>query len=159
MKALVPITATLLTYLVLSFVWAEYGLLEYSRLRTHWDRLEQNIEELEDRRTELRAETRELRTDADRIRVEARRLGYFREDEGLVQLEDWNPEPEHASPGAVIKSRRTPSDHGAIIRAAAASAGLFALFLMLILDQRRSDQRRSDQRRSDQRRSDRRRRD
>jgi cell division protein FtsB len=137
-KVLVPITATLLTYFALSLVWAEYGILAHSRLSAHRDRLEQNIEKLEERRRELRAETKELRTDADRIRVEARRLGYFGENEGLVRIESWSVEHEPSSPGALVKARPEPPNHQAIIRAAAASAGLFALFIMLIVDQRRS---------------------
>lgn len=138
MKLVVPLSATVLTYLLLSLVWGEYGLIAHGRLQAYERRLEENIGRLEERQNELAAETRSLRTDADRIRVEARRLGYFEADEGLVRLEGYDPQPGPASPGALVKRRQAeqPVAHAAAIRAAAASAGLFALFLMLLLDNR-----------------------
>jgi len=137
-KLVVPLSATILTYLLLSLVWGEYGLIAHRRLEAYEQRLDANIERLDERQRELEAETRSLRTDADRIRVEARRLGYFEENEGLVRLESYDPQPGPASPGALVKRRTTeqPVSHAAAIRAVAASAGLFALFLMLLLDSR-----------------------
>ncbi len=134
-----PLTVTILTYLLFSLIWAEYGVLGYARLETYRGRLESNIDRLDDRQAELSAETRSLRTDADRIRVEARKLGYYREGEGLVRLEGYDPQAVATSPGALVKrpaERRDRRDHAAIIRAAAASAGLLALFVMLLLEQR-----------------------
>lgn len=134
-----PLTVTILTYLLFSLIWADYGVLGYEHLDAYKGRLESNIERLEDRRGELSAETKSLRTDADRIRVEARQLGYYRESEGLVKLEGYDPQAVATSPGALVKrsaERRDRRDHAAIIRAAAASAGLLALFVMLLLEQR-----------------------
>ncbi len=134
-----PLTVTIFTYLLLSLIWADYGVLGYAHLDAYRGRLESNIERLEDRQAELAAETRSLRTDADRIRVEARQLGYYRESEGLVRLEGYDPQAVATSPGALVKrpaKRRDRRDHAAIIRAAAASAGLLALFVMLLLEQR-----------------------
>ena len=123
-------------YLLLSLVWADYGVIAYDRLEKHRDRLEKNLDELEERRTELAAETRALRTEAEQIRIEARRLGYFEENEGLVRLDGWEPERSPSSPGALVRNRPSPPDHAAVIRAAAASAGLFTLFIMILIDQR-----------------------
>ncbi|MFP4373210.1 MAG: septum formation initiator family protein [Spirochaetaceae bacterium] len=141
MKLLVPLTVTILTYLLLSLVWADYGVLAYERLGAYKARLEANVERLEGRRDELSTETRSLRTNSDRIRVEARRLGYYEQDEGLVRVEGYDPQAVSSSPGAFVKrpiERRGGRDHAAIIRAVAASAGLLALFLMLVLEQRGS---------------------
>lgn len=136
MKVLVPATVTILTYLLLSLVWADYGVLAHDRLDAYRGRLERNIERLEERQRELTAETRSLRTDADRIRVEARRLGYFAENEGRIRVEGFEVQPAPSSPGSLVKQRPRPRDNAAVIRAAAASAGLFALFIMLLLDHR-----------------------
>jgi cell division protein FtsB len=138
-KLLVPLTVTIVTYLLFSLIWDDYGVLGYADLDAYRGRLETNIERLEDRRAELSAETRSLRTDADRIRVEARQLGYYRDSEGLVRLEGYDPQAVATSPGALVKrspERGDRRDHAAIIRAAAASAGLLALFAMLLLEQR-----------------------
>ncbi len=134
-----PLTVTILTYLLFSLIWADYGVLGYEHLDAYRVRLESNIERLEGRRTELSSETRSLRTDADRIRVEARQLGYYRENEGLVRLEGYDPQAVATSPGALVKrsaERGDRRDYAAIIRAVAASAGLLALFAMLLLEQR-----------------------
>lgn len=134
-----PLTVTIVTYLLFSLIWADYGVLGYADLDAYRGRLETNIERLEDRRAELSAESRSLRTDADRIRVEARQLGYYRESEGLVRLEGYDPQPVATSPGALVKRSAEVGerrDYAAIIRAAAASAGLLALFAMLLLEQR-----------------------
>ena len=139
MKLLLPLTVTILTYLLLSLIWADYGVLGYERLEAYKARLESNIERLEDRQSELSAEARSLQTDADRIRVEARKLGYYRDNEGVVRLKGYDPQAVATSPGALVKrpaERRDRRDHAAIIRAAAASAGLLALFAMLLFEQR-----------------------
>jgi cell division protein FtsB len=135
-KVLVPTTVTILTYLLLSLVWADYGIVAFDRLDAYRARLETNMGRLEERGIELAAETRSLRTDADRIRVEARRLGYFGENEGRIRVEGFETRHDPSSPGALVKHRPAPRNNDATIRAAAASAGLFALFIMLLLDQR-----------------------
>jgi cell division protein FtsB len=135
-KVLLPLSVTILTYLVLSLVWSDYGVIASDRLETHKARLEANIEDLEKRQEELQARMKALRTDPDRIRVEARSLGYFEENEGLVRLESYDPKPAPRSPGRIVQRSTRQTDNGAIIRATAASAGLLALFLMLVFDRR-----------------------
>ena len=48
-----PLTVTILTYLLFSLIWADYGVLGYDHLDVYRARLESNIERLEDRRGEL----------------------------------------------------------------------------------------------------------
>ncbi|MFO8064307.1 MAG: septum formation initiator family protein [Spirochaetota bacterium] len=135
MKALVPLTVTILTYLLLSLVWSDYGIIAHQRLERYHDRLENNVEELERRRQELKSQTRSLRTDADRVRVEARTLGYLGENEGRVRIEGFEPESNPTSPGGIVRNRRLVENHAAVLRSIAAGVGLLALFLMLIFDQ------------------------
>lgn len=135
MKALVPLTVTILTYFLLSLVWSDYGLIAYERLERHHARLEKNVEELKQRRQELKLETRLLRTDADRIRVEARSLGYYGEDEGRIRIEGLEPASDPTSPGSIVRSRKLTENDGTVIRSVAAAAGLLTLFLMVVFDQ------------------------
>ncbi|MFP4067121.1 MAG: septum formation initiator family protein [Spirochaetaceae bacterium] len=138
MKLLVSTAVAILTHLMLSLVWGEYGLIAYRELDTYRDRLDENLERLEERTLELEREAQTLQTDAERIRVEARRLGYYAENETPVRLEEYRPASTRSSPGSVIRRRSPPADNAPILRAIAASAGLFTLFLMLVVDQRRT---------------------
>lgn len=73
---------------LLSFLFAEGGVLEYRAADRYRRQLEQNIAELQGINEGLLDDLEALRSDPELLRLQARSLGYFRPDEHVIRILD-----------------------------------------------------------------------
>jgi cell division protein FtsB len=83
---------------VLIFIFGDDGYLAYSRLSRHREVLEKNIEDLKKKNTELKDDVSTLMSNPEAIRVLARKLGYYKDDEILILLDDNPSMPGYGMP-------------------------------------------------------------
>ena len=123
---------TVWSYLLLTFVFGDRGIVAYGRIERYRDDLLTHIELLETDRDLLAISAERLQTDPEQIRIESRRIGYLRPDEGIIRIPGRSSStPEIERPGDKLSR---PERHAAVdrslLRAVALSLGLLAFVLV-----------------------------
>lgn len=73
---------------LLSFLFADGGVLDYRAADRYRRQLEHNIAELEGIHGRLLDDLEAVRSDPELLRLQARQLGYFRPDEHVIRIQD-----------------------------------------------------------------------
>lgn len=132
MKLSIPLFTGFATYLLLTVIFGDYGLANYSEMERYRDRLESHLELLKSRKDSLDREEQLLRESGDRLRVEARSLGYLEPEERLLRIEG-APRKERRkwAAGRVVRPVEELPDHSGSIRAISICVALLTLILLL----------------------------
>ncbi|MFP4330969.1 MAG: septum formation initiator family protein [Alkalispirochaetaceae bacterium] len=132
MKLSIPLLTGFATYLLLTLLFGEYGVVNYQNLQAEERRMEAHLSRLSERRKELLVEEAQLRESDERIRVEAHSLGLLTPGERLLRIGGTGaPEGRNWVAGSVVTAERRLPNHTDTIRAIAVCAALLALILTL----------------------------
>lgn len=85
------------------YIWGEKGLLAYQELETYKERLAGNIDSMELVHENLRGEFESLKGDTETIALYARKLGYYRDREYQVIIEQMDLPRSHYIVGELVK--------------------------------------------------------
>ncbi|MGC9311974.1 MAG: septum formation initiator family protein [Sediminispirochaetaceae bacterium] len=85
------------------YIWGEKGLLAYQELETYKERLAGNIGSMELVHENLRGEFESLKGDTETIALYARKLGYYRDREYQVIIEQMDLPRSHYIVGELVK--------------------------------------------------------
>ncbi len=130
---LTALYATFLTFSLLALFFGETGVVALKKLEDRNGHLEVNMADLERHGMELSARLGALRSDPEAIIVEARSLGLYREDDAVVMFRNLETQRKLPQAGRVLRMVPAPVGGEGILRILAASVGLVALFVTLIL--------------------------
>ncbi|TVQ37174.1 MAG: septum formation initiator family protein [Spirochaetaceae bacterium] len=119
------------TYLLLTLVFGERGMIAYARLSDYRDELSYHIGQLNERQRDLAAAAERLQSDPEEIRIEARRMGYVGRSEGLIRIPGHSvPRADSETPGEKLPPPARWSADRSLLRALALSAALLAFFAL-----------------------------
>jgi cell division protein FtsB len=79
------------------------GLVDYHTLEAQKHKLESNIQNLRELNANLLQEEQALGSDPERLALQARELGYFREGERVLLVDDNSPSRRHFTVGTLVR--------------------------------------------------------
>jgi cell division protein FtsB len=128
------VCVTIWTYLVLTFVLGDKGIVAYAAVERYKIELEAHVEELSVIHDDLVIAARRLQSDPEQIRIESRLIGYIRPDEGIIRIPGRRPvERSDETPGVKLGPPEPWRADRSFLRALALSAGLLAFFLLQMI--------------------------
>ncbi len=95
--------AMFMIYSLELYIWGEKGLLAYQQLQNYKERLADNIDSMELVHENLRGEFESLKGDTETIALYARKLGYYRDREYQVIIDQMDLERSHYIVGELVK--------------------------------------------------------
>lgn len=105
--------------------WGHSGIYSYKRLVNYRNSLEANIKELEQINRQLINDIDALGTNPDIVALEARELGFFKDDEQVIRIENYSARGNIHQVGRLIYKTEGKATRDILIK-------IFALFLPLI---------------------------
>ena len=83
--------AVVSSYLILSFIFSDLGVVKYISMKREYDRIRDEISRLDTENKRLKGDVESLKTDPDSIEALAReRLGLVKEGELIYRFQDKN---------------------------------------------------------------------
>jgi|GEM_PF-712131 len=116
--------------LSLFFGAAGVGVTASSRARTRL--LLENVENLEERQLQLTAKLEALRSDPESVIIEARALGFYRDYEGVIHIQNLESARTVLETGNVLYLKPPRPSNQNTLKIIALAAGLLMLFLSLV---------------------------
>lgn len=130
-KIIFPAFFGTLVYCLISITFGPSGHFAMKRLESERDRVTANLEKLQAVNAELDDTFRNLSSNPDTIAVYAHELGFIREDERLIKLEDFSGGIKRDfSPGTAVKAKESDTMPEWLCKAIAL-LGALAAFLVI----------------------------
>jgi len=123
-------------YSALNFVVGNSGIAAMNELEKMKNELQFNIEIIEDNYETLSKELSGLRNSAERISIEARRIGYYRENEGIIIVDGYEGRKNFYTLGKLVTVDDTEPPRKPLFRAVSLSTVLVSLIIVCIFTKR-----------------------
>jgi cell division protein FtsB len=123
-------------YAILNFVLGNSGVAAMNELEQMKHELQLNIEIIEDNYETLSKELSGLRNSAERISIEARRIGYYRDNEGIIIIDGYEGRKKFYTLGKLVTVDDTENSRKALFRAVSLSTVLVSLIIVFIFTKR-----------------------
>lgn len=123
-------------YAVLNFVLGNSGIAAMNELEKMKNELQLNIEIIEDNYETLSKELSGLRNSAERISIEARRIGYYRDNEGVIIIDGYEGRKKFYTLGKLVTVDDTEKSRKPLFRAVSLSTVLVSLISVFIFTKR-----------------------
>ncbi|MBI9103650.1 MAG: septum formation initiator family protein [Spirochaetales bacterium] len=117
-------------YILLILVLGDYGIAEKRRLQDYRGVLTENLNELEILNESLNEKAASLRTEAETLQIYARNLDYYRQNEGVILVEDRQREQSTYSMGKMLAWNRKIVTKTPLFRVLSLSFGIIIYLLM-----------------------------
>jgi len=112
------------------YIWGEKGLLAYQELGSYKERLADNIVSMELVHENLRGEFESLKGDTETIALYARKLGYYREREYQVIIDQMDLSRSHYIVGELVKPYKRKTVDNQVFGIIASLFGLTAYIVL-----------------------------
>ncbi len=100
---LLPLYAGYIFYLLLNLVFGSAGILSMRDLGEYREMLEENIETIKENHEVLAAEFEGLKSNAETLALQARNIGYYRPEEGVIEVEGFSPKKNFYPVGKLLR--------------------------------------------------------
>jgi len=135
---LLPVYLGYLIYSVLHIFYGNCGVVAMRELEAYRETLVKNIAEIEENQEELALELFSLKRSVEKVALEARNIGFFRENEGIIEISGYEQPRNFYTLGRLLAPSKKAAFKKPLFRTI--SIGVIILsFIVLLLHKRRKN--------------------
>ncbi len=131
-RLLISLYTAFIVFAWLSFFLGPNGLKETRQLQEYKNKLVEGNARMEEINRKLESEFKGLESDPEIIAMEARRLGYYRDNEGVFFLEGYLPDRKGYSVGALYREYSGKTAGIELLRTIAVMFGAVVFFFLTL---------------------------
>ncbi len=135
---LMPVYLGYLIYSALNLFYGSCGVVAMRDLEEYRETLIKNIAEIEENQEELEGELSALKSSVEKVAVEAREVGYYRVNEGIIEISGYRQSKNFYTVGRLLAPSQKPALKKPVFRTISISVIILS-FILLLFHKRREN--------------------